>query len=344
MRRRWIIAGILLACLAVAYTGYWFWLAQTFERNLAFWIDQQRMLGYRISYAAAQPHGFPFPVGIGLTGVAIEPPPGGTPWRLDTESMELSIAPWAPLSLRIDNAGREPEYRLGWLAGSRNHEVVINGLRVVLRFSDDGAPPALRFPVQSVRFRQGDRDIAGVILFSGDVAVFNVSSHAESSVTFNLSASGIDFLHMASDKTVETYDWQLSGRIMGRVPPEPLTRALAAWSDDGGYLELTQFKANWEAVTDVNVNGSLALDQRLQPVGSMTARLRNYADLIDWLVSIGVMSPGQATTTKLALAAMSHPVADGSNALEARVPITIQNGYLSVGPAKIAQIPPILWQ
>jgi hypothetical protein len=343
MRRRWIIAGILLACLAMAYTGYWFWLAQTFERNLGLWIDQQRMQGYRISYAALQPQGFPFPVRIGLTGVAIEPPPGDTPWRIDTESMELSLPPWAPLSLRIDNAGREPEYRLRWLAGGRNRDVVINGLRVVLRLSDDGAPPALIFPVQSVGFREGDRNIAGIILFSGNVGIFDVSSHAESSVTFNLSASGIDF-HMAPDKTVETYDWQLSGKVMGRVPPEPLTRALAAWSDDGGYLELTQFKANWEAVTDVNVNGSLALDRQLQPVGSMTARLRNHAALIDWLASIGVMTPGQATTTNLALAAMSQPAADGTQAMEARVPLTLQNGYLSVGPAKVAQIPPIVWQ
>lgn len=344
MRKRRIISGVLLVCLAGAYTGYWFWLAQTFQQNLALWVDQQRMLGYRISYAAGEPHGFPFPVRIGLTGIAVEPPAGSTPWRLDTQSMELSIAPWRPLSLRIDNAGREPEYRVRWLAGGGNHDVTVDGLSVVFRLSDDGAPPALVFPVQSVSVREGDRYIASVTQFSGDVGVFDVNSHAESSVTFALSAYGVNFLHVVPDKTVETYNWQLSGRIMGRVPAAPLPRALAAWSSDGGYLELTRFKASWEAVTDVDVNGSLALDRQLQPVGSMTARLRNYADLIDWLVSIGGMSAGQATTTKFALAAMSQPAADGSHELEARIPLTIQNGYLSVGDAKVAQIPPILWQ
>ncbi|MGH6961538.1 MAG: DUF2125 domain-containing protein, partial [Dongiaceae bacterium] len=127
MRKRWIMGGVVFASLAVAYTGYWFWLAQTFERNLALWIDQQRTLGYRISYTATEPRGFPFPVQIGLRGVAIEPPAVSTPWRLDTESMELSIAPWTPLSLGI-NAGREPEYRFRWLAGGRNHEVAVDGL------------------------------------------------------------------------------------------------------------------------------------------------------------------------------------------------------------------------
>jgi hypothetical protein len=344
MRKRWIIGGALLACLAGAYTGYWFWLAQTFERNLSLWLDQQRMQGYRISYAATEPRGFPFPVLIALTDVAIESPSGTTPWRIDTESMELSIAPWTPLSLRIDNAERRPEYRLRWSAGGRDHDVTVDGLKVVLRLSGDNAPPALVFPVQSVGFREGDRYMASVNLFSGDIGVFNVSSHSESSITFSLSASGVDFLHMVSDNTVETYDWQLSGRVLGPVPSESLTRALAAWSNDGGYLELTQFKVNWEAVTDVNLNGSLALDQQLQPIGSMTARLRNYADLIDWLVSIGTMSPGQGTTTKLALAAMSQPAADGTEAMEARIPLTIQNGYLSVGAVKIAQMPPMVWQ
>jgi hypothetical protein len=279
-----------------------------------------------------------------LTGVAIEPPPGSTPWHLDTESMELSIAPWAPLSLRIDNAGREPEYRLRWLAGDRNRDVFINGLRMVLRLSDDGAPPALVFPVQSVGFREGDRHIASVILFSGDVGVFNVSSHAESSVTFNLSASGIDFLHMAPDKTVETYNWQLSGRIMGRVPPEPLPHALAAWSNEGGYLDLTQLKANWEAITDVSIDGSIALDRQLQPMASLTARLRDYGELIDWLESIGVLQQGQALPTKLALGAMTRPAADGSGEAESQIPITIQDGYLSVGAIKVAQIPRLAWQ
>jgi hypothetical protein len=301
------------------------------------------MQGYRISYAATEPRGFPLPVLIGLTDVAIESPSSTTPWRIDAESMELGIAPWAPLSLRIDNAESRPEYRLRWFAGGRDHDVTVDGLRAVLRLTSDSAPPALVFSGQTVRFRDGDRHIASVILFSGDIGLFDVSSHSESSITFSLYASGVDF-HMASDKTVETYDWHLTGRVLGRVPPEPLTRALAAWSNDGGFLELTQFKVNWEAETDVNLNGSLALDQQLQPIGSMTARLRNYAALIDWLVSIGTISPGQGTTTKLALAAMSQPASDGTNAMEARVPLTIQNGFLSVGPAKVAQIPPIVWQ
>jgi hypothetical protein len=130
---------------------------------------------------------------------------------------------------------------------------------------------------------------------------------------------------------------------MGQLPSEPLSRALAAWSSEGGYLELTQFKANWEAHTDLRIEGSAALDPHLQPVASMTTHLRNYTGLIDWLVSIGALTTTQATATKFALAAKSKPVADGSSELEAQVPFTIQDGYLSVGATKIARVPSIIW-
>jgi len=49
MRKRWVIGGLCLAVLlGVGYTGYWFWLAQTFQQNLALWVDQQRAMGYRL--------------------------------------------------------------------------------------------------------------------------------------------------------------------------------------------------------------------------------------------------------------------------------------------------------
>jgi hypothetical protein len=59
MRKRWIIVGIAFVVLAAGYTGYWFWLAQMLERNLALWIGQQRAMSYRLSFSVSEPDGFP---------------------------------------------------------------------------------------------------------------------------------------------------------------------------------------------------------------------------------------------------------------------------------------------
>src|SRR5215510_5718871 len=118
MRKRWVIGGAcLLAALAAAYTGYWFWLARTFQENLALWVDQQRAMGYRMAYAAGDPHGFPLAVEIGLSDVVVEAPSDQAPWRLSRTAKTLSLARWAPLRLRIGDAGGPMPCVLRWTAG-----------------------------------------------------------------------------------------------------------------------------------------------------------------------------------------------------------------------------------
>src|SRR5262245_18606649 len=131
MRKRWIIGGIvLLLALGAAYTGYWFWLARTFQENLTLWIDQQRATGYRFSYAAGEPHGYPLSVDIDLSGVSIESPAGATAWRVATESATLSLAPWSPLSLRIEQGGTAATCSLQWTAAGRDYALSIDGMEL----------------------------------------------------------------------------------------------------------------------------------------------------------------------------------------------------------------------
>jgi hypothetical protein len=342
MRKRWVIAGIVVLALAAGYTGYWVWLARTFERNLALWIDQQRAMGYRISFSAGEPQGYPLPIRIRLTDVAVQAPGGRSPWRFETDSMRLGIAPWRPLMLTIDDGQTKPQYRLRLAAAGRMHDLSIEGLSLDLDLPANGAPLAVRIRKQSIGVSRNGRPIADLGQFFGNVEVSQARSHDESSIRFELAADAIDFHLPPPTETVETYFWQLSGKVMGQIPPAPLPSALASWSRDGGYLEVAQLKADWEAVARVNFEGSGALDPQLQPVASMTARLSNYPDLIDWLATLGILTPSQATATKFALAAKSRPDADGR--MEAQVPFTIQDGYVSVGAMKIAQVPRIEWR
>jgi hypothetical protein len=343
MRKRWIIAGIvLLLALGAAYTGYWFWLARTFAENLALWIDQQRAMGYRLSYAAGEPRGYPLAIDIALSHVSIDSPAGEPAWRVATESTTLSLAPWAPLSLRIGQGSTAAAYSLQWAAGSRDYALSIEGMDLTLELSSEGAPPAVRINGRSAAVSQQGQAMASLTEPSGRVDFQPSSSDTQSSAEFLLSARGIAFAPQApSDATVvETYDWLIAGQVKGPVPLAPLPTALAAWSNEGGNVELTQFNANWEAKTTVSGDGTVALDQRLQPVGAFSAVVRGYNDAVDAAVAHGLMTAQQGTAVKLWLAARAEKDAQG---LKVKLPLTIQDGFVSMGPIKLAQVPHIAW-
>src|SRR5215470_3732767 len=225
MRKRWIIGGILvLVALGAAYTGYWFWLARTFQQNLALWADQQRAMGYRITYAAGEPGGYPLSIDIALSQVAIDSPPGQSAWRLSTASKSLSVAPWAPLSLRLLDRGESAASNVRWVAGGRDYAMSIDGMDLTIRLSSEGALPAIRLSGKSAGMSQEGRQILDLIQPSASVDFLQATSDTESSAEFSLSARGIDFVSPSpSDSSVvETYDWLVAGQVKGPVPLAPL--------------------------------------------------------------------------------------------------------------------------
>jgi hypothetical protein len=344
MRKRWIIGGIGLAILlGAAYTGYWFWLAQTFQQNLALWVDQQRAMGYRISYAAGEPGGYPLAIHIALSEVVIDSPPGQSPWRLGTASKSLSIAPWAPLSLRLLDGDGSAACNLQWAADGEDYVLSIDGMDLTVRLSSEGDLPAIRISGKSVAVSQQGRQTVRLTQPSGSVAFLQAASDTQSSAEFLLSAQGIDFMPPAQSdsKIVETSGWLVAGQVKGPVPLEPLPAALAAWSSEGGHVELTQFNANWEAATTVSGDGTVALDQRLQPVGAFSAVVRGYNEAVDAAVARGVMTPAQGTAVKLWLSARAEKDERG---FKVKLPLTIQDGFVSMGPIKLAQVPRIAWE
>jgi hypothetical protein len=342
MRKRWIIGGVGLAVLlGAAYTGYWFWLARTVQQNLALWVDEQRAMGYGFSYEAAEPGGYPLSVRIALSRVEIDSPSGEPSWRLSTTSKVLSIAPWAPLSIRILDGGESRPCDVRWVAGGRDYALSMDGMDLTIRLSSDGALPAIRLSGQSAAVTEGSRQVVGLIQPSGSVDFLPAQSDTESSAQFQLSAHGADFAPPSDPMAVETSDLLVAGQVKGPMPLAPLPAALAAWSSAGGHVELTQFNANWEAATTVSGDGTVALDQRLQPVGAFSAVVRGYDEAVDAAVARGLMTPAQGTAVKLWLNARAEKDERG---LKVNLPLTIQDGFLSMGPVKLAQVPRIAWQ
>lgn len=130
------------------------------------------------------------------------------------------------------------------------------------------------------------------------------------------------------------------GFVTGQIPPGSPREALAHWRDGGGVAEVTELVVNWGPLA-VTADATIALDQDLQPLVAGTAIVRGYDETVDAMVGGGLMSQGQGATAKIALAAMAEADEGGK---KVRLPITIQDGFLFLGPLKIAAVPRIDWR
>ena len=127
----------------------------------------------------------------------------------------------------------------------------------------------------------------------------------------------------------------------GSVRPDGPAKALAAWRDEGGAVEIRRLELAWGPLL-LSGNATLALDGNMQPEGAGTANIRGYGETIDALVAQGLMKPQAGTLTKAALGLMAKTPADGG-AKVLTVPLSIQNRVLYAGPIGLLKLPTIVW-
>jgi len=101
-------------------------------------------------------------------------------------------------------------------------------------------------------------------------------------------------------------------------------------------VEVSALALDW-GVLGLRANGTFALDENLQPEGAMAADLRGMDATIERLLGAGVIDSRAAFAARLANRALT--LTGGP----ARVPLTLQNQRLFVGPAPVLRIKPVNW-
>ena len=128
--------------------------------------------------------------------------------------------------------------------------------------------------------------------------------------------------------------------VVGAVGDGALPKLLTAWSTAGGALDLKDVTVDWPPVA-VSGEGSLALDQNLQPMGAFTTRVAGFTDVLDVMVREQRMTKDEAAVAKAMLGLMAKPGAGGR--AEISVPLTVQDRMLSTGPLKLFELPRVEW-
>src|SRR5665213_1167262 len=128
--------------------------------------------------------------------------------------------------------------------------------------------------------------------------------------------------------------------IDGAMSQGPVPQMLAGWRNRGGVIQLNQGHLHWDAL-DIEATGTLALDDQLQPLAALTAKITGQDSILDAAVQAGNLRPSDAGLAKAVLGLISQPGADGQK--QVTLPISAQNQRLFLGPAAIARLPTLNW-
>lgn len=288
--------------------------------------------------------GFPFTFDAEMTGVTVSgrTPQGVWEWRADR--VKARVSPWRTGGIDFDLAGN---HKLRFRIGRQPLDLDISALRAPGSFAEakGGLPRAFKVMPSKLVIRDAvtgnrvDAEAASVELFRFVRAKFKSS---EASLGLSLHLRGVT-LPKAADKLLGRKLEKLATEIevMGD-PPLPLERPqLNRWRKDGGIVEIKNLDLAW-GPAKLSGNGTLGLDESLQPEASLAARISGYQKTVDALVAAGVIEERVARGLRLVLDMMARRPEPGAEAV-IRLPLSIQNREVYVGPARVARLPRIRW-
>ncbi|MBI2255021.1 MAG: DUF2125 domain-containing protein [Proteobacteria bacterium] len=127
------------------------------------------------------------------------------------------------------------------------------------------------------------------------------------------------------------------GAVMGPVPMAPdLGTALRGWAQAGGVLEVKAFSFAQKPL-DAAGEGTLALDEALQPLGAITLRAHGVAETVDMLDRDGLLDERSAKTARIMVQGLAKP--DDTGKAYVDLSLSLQQGHLWLGPVKLAKLP-----
>lgn len=344
--------GLLAAILALGYGIWWWRAASVLETRIQAWIDAGKADGGSVEIGTLKIDGFPLWLRAKAATVAVRRPDGtawqgaevvaqARPWRVTDidvglpgdHQAQVPMAGGAPLALRFHD-------------GFGHLVLTLTGTPTDARLTVSDAAIGPAHPPDTTANGTTPHDTglflsAGTLDLAASQPAVPPADHQAAGLSVSLTARSVTLPAAAETglgRDIETL--ALAARVMG--PPPLLHRpALASWSQAGGAVELDRLDLAWGALS-AGINGTLALDNELQPEGALTAEVRGAFKVVDALVAAGRIRAKDAGLVKTALGMFggSRP---GAAPDTASFPVSIQRRALWLGPVKLMPMPPVQW-
>ncbi len=333
---RMLLVPLLVVVLVAAWAAWW-WLSGTlFRQFLDSFVAAERARGTEIHFTGPRLGGFPLGVHATFTDVAFSRP-DGLSWQ--APEVDVGVPLWQPGALHLRVVGHQ-ELRLP--AGQQPAAVTADGAEGRLILGGAQGFTEARLVLSGLGLPQAT---AVRVKLGFDAPAAAVTAHTDAGLVVTVTAEGIQAPAAGSlslGPAIESL--AVTARVMG-APPRLDPDSLSAWSRNGGTLELDTASLHWGPLA-LGAEGSLSLDQELQPVGSITAEVAGFKPAIEALVAAGWIKAKAGQTVSAVLTGLvERPEgAPPPPNPTARIPISLHDRFVHIGPFRLAPLPPVVWQ
>ncbi|MGB8276213.1 MAG: DUF2125 domain-containing protein [Alphaproteobacteria bacterium] len=348
---RALFLGLLLALAVSAGTAvYWHYASEALREGIERWVAERRAEGLQAGYSSLVVKGFPFRLRATVRDPVLGRPAGtaggrDVAWEWRGSELVASFSPWSMSHVDLKLPGT---HQITLPTGPNGWTVFATAGRAegTLGLDDSGVPDSGDFNADDLDLLSDDgTQSVGVAHLKLSGATHEADSVPHQTATFDLSlaSKGVE-LPAEAKLPLGGYIAVLEGQasLMGVLPPGPLLEAATAWRNDGGTIEVHRLHLEWGPLV-VEAGGTLALDSNLQPIGALSAIVRGFPETVDALVAGGMVQRADGETAKTVLGLLAR-APKGGGPPELTVPLTLQNGWVYVGPVALARVPELNWR
>lgn len=334
--RVWMLFGLAaVTLLAMAYGGWWYVISRQVELAMDHWIAGQKRQGTDIQIDRRDISGFPAQVRINLVNPSARHE-GAISWAWKTNDLTLSIKPWS-----VNRVG----FELGQM-----HDVTYRTRteNTVVHIQVSEATGA--FSLKSGRFHSIDvrlRDMkAGSSRLKTPTEIsdadITLEAPAGAPPEFYLRLRGLQIPSELNAPLGDRVDYlDVRGNVTGDVLSGPLPDVLAYWRQSGGTIDISRLDMSYLPLR-VRGNGTVALDEYMQPVAAFSVQANGFFETVDALHAKGLIPLATTFATKVALGVLSKTPADGGEAY-LEIPITVQDQVVYAGTIALFKLRPVSW-
>ncbi len=326
-----ILKGFIAAPSAavILYAAAWLGSAFILKAQAENWIAAQQQAGRTITHGALVFGGFPGRAQITISDWAMSAPMADGGWSWRAPSVRLLARPWAPNTFTVDLAG---EHTVAGAWTPPDVAVAIKADRADFQPKLNANGQVAEVMVAVSKLSVGD---AIASLEAGSASITQIENQNTPTWRLNLDATNTKILSTAIPTARLTVD------LVGEIRSGGLTTALTAWREGGGTLEVRDLTLDWPPLS-VSGSGTLALDEKLQPIGALTAKFRGFFETLDAFTAQGLVRTADASMARIVLGLMSRTPAGGGPP-ELNLAVTVQNQKLYTGPISLMAVPTVTW-
>jgi len=349
LMRNGLLSVVGIAVFLVLYSIYWFVVATNLKDGIKPWVEERAGTGVQASFERIEIGGYPVTFRVILTKPKLaasffSASADGEGWTWQASRVIAEMTPWDFNTFKVNISG---SHDLKIEAGlvRENYRGTARNVVVEATLGDDGLPDVATITGDGLEFRDRRRNeklsiqdvrIRGLRRFPGEVT--------SKTPTFDLNVGFKDLklpkrFGMPLGPEVTFFDTKL--QVLGKIA-EPIDQvALSTWRDEGGIIEVDELEARYGPLY-MFANGTVALDDKLQPLAAISAKFQGFFPAIDRLKEARLIRSRDAALAKVVLGALSRRTPGGGPATVS-LPLNIQNGVLTAQQVKLLDIPPIVW-